>query len=62
MAEKAPTQAQTQAIDNKEITKKRATVKKGLFKAELNQLLMKELAEDGYRLLKQVFIECKNKF
>lgn len=53
MAEAAQTltKAQMQAIDNREITKKRATVKKGLFKAELNQLLMKELAEDGYRFV-----------
>lgn len=30
------------------ITKKRKAVQDGVFKAELNNFLMKELAEDGY--------------
>lgn len=30
------------------ITKKRKAVQDGIFKAELNNFLMKELAEDGY--------------
>jgi small subunit ribosomal protein S3e len=33
---------------NQEITKKKKEVQFGLFKAELNNFLMKELAEDGY--------------
>lgn len=31
-----------------QITKKRKAVQDGIFKAELNNFLMKELAEDGY--------------
>lgn len=31
-----------------QITKKRKAVQDGVFKAELNNFLMKELAEDGY--------------
>jgi len=34
--------------DAKPITKKRKFVQQGIFKAELNNFLMKELAEDGY--------------
>uniref|UniRef100_A0AC34GQ63 KH type-2 domain-containing protein n=1 Tax=Panagrolaimus sp. ES5 TaxID=591445 RepID=A0AC34GQ63_9BILA len=33
---------------NQQITKKRKAVQDGVFKAELNNFLMKELAEDGY--------------
>uniref|UniRef100_A0A914YG30 40S ribosomal protein S3 n=1 Tax=Panagrolaimus superbus TaxID=310955 RepID=A0A914YG30_9BILA len=33
---------------NQQITKKRKAVQDGIFKAELNNYLMKELAEDGY--------------
>ncbi len=40
--------------DAKPITKKRKFVQQGIFKAELNNFLMKELAEDGYRLVDRV--------
>ena len=36
------------AVNQQTITKKKKAVQNGIFKAELNNFLMKELAEDGY--------------
>lgn len=33
----------------KQMTKKRKFIRDGVFRAELNNFLMRELAEDGYR-------------
>ena len=35
-------------MEHRAITKKRKAIQDGIFKAELNNFLMKELAEDGY--------------
>lgn len=37
------------------ITKKKKAVQDGVFKAELNNFLMKELAEDGYSGVEVLF-------
>ena len=34
---------------DKQMTKKRKFIREGIFNAEINNFLMRELAEDGYR-------------
>ena len=43
-----------------QMSKKRKFIADGVFKAELNKFLMKELAEDGYRFVELLYSGYSN--
>ena len=45
-----------------QVSKKRKFVADGVFKAELNEFLTRELAEDGYSGVEVTFLLCLNPF
>ena len=51
-----------EAIMAAQVSKKRKFVADGVFKAELNEFLTRELAEDGYSGVEVTLLLCLNPF
>ena len=52
----------SEAIMAAQVSKKRKFVADGVFKAELNEFLTRELAEDGYSGVEVTLLLCLNTF